>query len=180
MGELRVKLEKITADLKADISSLRTGRATPALVEDLEVDAYGGRQPLKALGAISTPEARQVLIQPWDKTLLPAIEKAIQASALGLNPIADKDAIRLAIPALTEDRKKDLVRLLREKLEASRIQVRRVRDEAMKAVDAEEKAKRISEDEEFRRKQDVEKTVGEYNKKIEETGQKKEQEIMSG
>lgn len=180
MTDLRPKLEKVLTDLKAEIAPLRTGRATPVLVEDLEIEAYGSRQPLKALAAISVPEARQILIQPWDKSLLPAIEKAIQSSPLGINPIADKDTIRLALPTLTEERKRDLVKLLKEKLEASRIQVRRARDEIMKAVEAEEKAKAISEDEEFRKKQEVEKTVGETNKKIEETGQGKEREIMAG
>ena len=99
---------------------------------------------------------------------------------MGLNPIADKDTIRLALPTLTEERKRDLVKLLKEKTESSRIQVRRVRDEAMKEIDAEERAKEISEDEKFRRKQEAEKTVGEYNKKIEEMGQAKEREIMAG
>ena len=180
MDDLRPKLEKILSDLKSDVASLRTGRATPALVEDLEIEAYGVRQPLKAIAAISSPEPRQIVIQPWDKALLPAIEKAIQASSLGLNPIADKDTIRLALPTLTEERKRDLVKLLKEKLEEARIKVRRVRDEAMKGIDAQEKAKAISEDEKFRQKQEAEKTVGEINRKIEELGAKKEQEIMSG
>lgn len=180
MNDLRPKLDKVLTDLKAEIASLRTGRATPVLVEDLAVEAYGSPQPLKTLAAISVPEARQILIQPWDKSLLPAIEKAIQSSPLGINPIADKDTIRLALPTLTEERKRDLVKFLKEKLEASRIQVRRIRDEAMKAIDAEEKAKTISEDEKFRKKQEVEKAVGETNKKIEETGASKEREIMAG
>ena len=180
MTDLHLKLDKVLADLKADVSSLRTGRATPALVEDLAVEAYGVVQPLKALAAISTPEGRQILIQPWDKSLLPVIEKAIYSSPLGLAPIADKDTIRLSLPTLTEERKRELVKLLREKLESSRIQVRRARDEAMKAVDAREKAKEISEDEEFRQKQEMEKAVGEYNKKIEELGASKEREIMTG
>lgn len=180
MNGLSGKLEKITSDLKLEVSSLRTGRATPALVEDLEVEAYGAKQPLKALAAISTPEPRQILIQPWDKSLLPLIEKAIQSSPVGLNPIADKDTIRLSLPTLTEERKRDLVKLLKEKLETARIQVRRTRDEVMKGIEVEEKAKKISEDERFREKQGVEKTVGEYNKKIEELGAKKEQEIMTG
>ncbi len=178
--ELKSQLERILAGLKAELTPLRTGRASPVLVEDLEIEAYGARQPLKALAAIFAPEARQILIQPWDKSLLPAIEKAIQSSPLGINPIADKDTIRLALPMLTEERKRDLVKVLKEKLEGARIQVRRIRDEAMKAVEAEEKAKAISEDEEFRKKQEVEKIVGACNKKIEETGQGKEREIMTG
>ncbi|MBI4132192.1 MAG: ribosome recycling factor [Candidatus Sungbacteria bacterium] len=180
MTDLRSKLDKVLAGLKGDISSLRTGRATPALVEDIAVEAYGSRQPLKALAAISIPEPRQIVIQPWDKSLLPAVEKAIQSSALGINPVADKDIIRIAMPTLTEERKRDLVKLLKEKLENARIHVRRIRDEAMKAIEAEEKAKAISEDEKFRKKQETEKAVGECNKKIEETGASKEREIMAG
>lgn len=180
MEDLTKKLEDILLGLKTETASLRTGRATPALVENLEVEAYGEKQPLKALAAISTPGGREIAIQPWDKSLLSVIEKAIQASPLGLNPVADKDLIRLSIPALTEERKKDLIKILREKLEHARIQMRRIRDEAMKAIEAEEKAKNISEDERFRQKQEVEKKVGEYNKKIEELGEAKEKEIMTG
>ena len=178
--ELKSQLERIFAELKSGFASLRTGRASPALVEDLEVEAYGVKQPLKALAAISTPGPREIVIQPWDKSLLPVIEKAIQGSSLGLNPVADKETIRLSLPMLTEERKRDLVKVLKEKLESARIQVRRLRDETMKAIDTQEKAKEISEDERFRLRQEVEKTVGEYNKKIEELGQVKEREIMSG
>lgn len=180
MDELRLRLEKILSDLKSEVASLRTGRATPALVEDLEVEAYGTRQPLKTLAAISTPGPREIVIQPWDKALVSAIEKAVQTSPLGINPVADRDTIRLALPTLTEERKRDLVKFLKEKLESARIQVRRARDEAMKAVDADEKAKAISEDEKFRRKQEAEKAVGECNQKIEDIGAAKEREIMSG
>ena len=180
MTDLHSKLDKVLADLKVETFSLRTGRATPALVEDIAVEAYGTRQPLKTLAAISTPEPRQILIQPWDRSLLPAVEKAIQSSHLGVNPIADRDTIRIALPTLTEERKRDLVKLLKEKLESARIQVRRSRDEAMKAVEVDEKAKAISEDEKFRKKQEVEKVVGELNKKIEDLSAAKEREIMAG
>lgn len=180
MKDLEEKLHEIVSALKSDVGGLRTGRATPALVENLEIEAYGAKQPLKTLAAISAPDGRQIAIQPWDKSLLPAIERAIQSSSLGLNPVADKDAVRLSIPPLTEERKKDLVKILREKMEQSRIQVRRLRDEVMKEIDVEEKARSISEDEKFRKKQEVEKKVGEGNKKIEELGMTKEKEIMSG
>jgi len=180
MKDLEKKLDEIISALKGDTSGLRTGRASPALVEDLEVEAYGAKQPLKALAAISSPEARQILIQPWDKAVLPAIEKAIQSSPLGLNPVADKETIRLALPQLTEERKKDLVKLLKEKLEQARIRIRQSRDQAMKEIEAEAKAKTISEDEKFRKKQEVEKKIGEGNKEIDVLGTSKENEIMSG
>lgn len=180
MSDLKPVLEKISSDIKSDIASLRTGRATSAMVEDLSVEAYGAKQPLKALAAISTPNAREISIQPWDKSLLAAIEKAIQSSPLGLAPIADKDMIRLSLPPMTEERKRDLVKVLKEKLEASRIHLRRVRDDAMKEIERREKAKEISEDQRFREKQDIEKTIADYNKKIDELGQAKEREIMNG
>ncbi|RJQ37780.1 ribosome recycling factor [Candidatus Parcubacteria bacterium] len=180
MAELKQKLESVIIALRNDIAGLRTGRATPALVEDIEVDAYGAKQPLKSLAAISTPEPRQITIQPWDRSLIQAVEKAIQASPLGLAPIAEKDVVRLNLPTLTEERKRDLVRLLKEKLETARIAVRRVRDDAMKQVESREKAKEISEDQKFREKQDVEKAIGEANQKIEDLGRAKEIEIMAG
>lgn len=180
MADLKQRAEKILTDFRAEISSLRTGRATPALVEDLAVEAYGVKQPLKTLAAISTPDPRQIAIQPWDKSMLQAIEKAIQSSPLGLAPIADKDLIRLSLPQLTEDRKKDLVRVLKEKLEHSRIHVRQIRDDAMKDIEYRARAKELSEDQKFREKQEVEKTIGEYNKRIEETADAKEREIMAG
>src|SRR3989344_2176816 len=180
MNELRQKCEKIIGDLRAETTSLRTGRATPALVEDIAIDAYGSSQPLKTLAAISTPEPRQVLIQPWDKSVIPAIEKAIQASPLGVNPVVDGNGIRIALPTLTEERKRDLIKVLREKIEEARIHVRRIRDEAMKAIEGREKAKEISEDQRFREKQETEKAVTEYNQKIEEIAKAKEGEIMAG
>lgn len=179
MGNLKQKLDKILERLKNEAVSLRTGRATPALVEDLEVDYYGSKTPLKAIASISAPEPRQILISPWDKNAIQPIERAIQLSSLGLNPIADKDTIRLAIPSLTEERRKELVKLLGKYLEEAKIAVRREREEVLKEVNKEEKEKKISEDEEFRQKQEIQKIIDETNKKIEEIGANKEKEIMS-
>lgn len=179
MTELTQKLEKIVEHLKQEVSGLRTGRASPALVEDLEVEYYGAKTPLKAIASIATPEPKLIFIQPWDKNAMEPIQKAIMSSSLGLNPIADKDGIRLAIPALTEERRRDLNKLLGKHLEEARIQVRREREDALKAIDASEKAKEISEDEKFRQKSEAQKQVDEINKKIEELGKAKEHEIMS-
>lgn len=175
----RQKLEKIIEHLKIEITGLRTGRATPALVENLEVDYYGSKTPLKAVASISSPEPRQLVIQPWNKGALPAIEKAIQISPLGINPIADKDSIRLSIPALTEERRKELVKILGKFIEEARIKVRRDREDFFRQVDREEKEKKISEDEKFRQKSEIQKLVDEINKKIEELGKNKEKEIMT-
>ena len=179
MSEFRLKLEKIIEHLKTEIASLRTGRASPALVEDLEVDYYGVKTPLKAVAAISSPDPRQIMISPWDKNAVQPIERAIQSSSLGLNPITDKDFIRLAIPPLTEERRRELAKILGKHLEEARIQVRREREEMLKGIDAKEKAKQISEDEKFRQSKEAQKVVDEINKKIEEMGKAKEKEIMT-
>ena len=179
MAELKQKLEKIIEGLKSDTASLRTGRATPALVEDLEVEYYGSKTPLKAVASISSPEPRSLVIQSWDKNAVQAIEKAIQSSSLGLNPVTDREAIRLSIPPLTEERRRELAKMLGKHLEQARIRVRQERESALKEVDRKEKAKEISEDEKFRQKNEIQKTVDEVNKKIEEIGGAKEREIMT-
>jgi len=177
--EFKEKLEKIIVKLKSEIAALRTGRASSVLVEGLEVDYYGAKTPLKALASISSPEPRTLVIQPWDKNAVQPIEKAIRASSLGLSPAVDKDLIRLTIPQLTEERRKDLLKVLGRHVEDARIQVRREREDALKEVDRKEKAKEISEDEKFRQKGEIQKTVDEANKKIEESAAAKEREIMS-
>ncbi len=176
---IKPKLVESLEYLKRDIASLRTGRATPALVEDLEVEYYGAKQPLKALAAISVPEPRQIMIAPWDKGAMEPIQKAIQQSNLGMNPIADSNGIRLALPLLTEERRKELVKLLGQKMEEGRIAVRKVREEAMKELDKLEKDKIISKDDHFRGKDQVQKLVDETNKKLDEMGARKEKEIMT-
>ena len=176
---LKEKLEKTLEYFKNEISSLRTGRATPALVEDLEVDYYGSKTPLKALAALSCPEPRQLLIKPWDKNALQPIEKAIQATSQGMNPVVDKDSIRLAIPSLNEERRKDLVKTLGKFLEEARICIRKDREDSLRETDRREKSKEISEDEKFRQKNDVQKQVDEANKKLEEIHRAKEKEIMT-
>lgn len=177
--QFRQKLEKVVEHLKTEIASLRTGRATPALVEDLEIDYYGSKTPLKAIAAISSPEPKMLVIRPWDKNAVQPIEKAIQASTLGINPVTDREVIRLAIPTLTEERRKELAKLLGRHLEDARIQVRREREDALREIDRREKAKEISEDEKFRQRGEVQKIVDEINKKIEDTGAAKEKEVMT-
>src|SRR5947209_2783082 len=143
-NQFQEKIRETLIVLQDAISSLRTGRATPALVEDLSVDYYGTPTPLKAIAAISSPEPKQLVIQPWDKSAVGAIEKAIQGSSLGLNPVTDRDAIRLSIPPLTEERRRELAKLLGKNLEEARIAVRREREEVLKSIDHKEKAKEIS------------------------------------
>lgn len=171
--KLKPTLEKVVESFRGDITSLRTGRATPALIEDLEVDCYGSTQPLKAVASIASPGPRELVIQPWDKTVLPAIEKAIQASTLGINPIADKDTVRLNLPQLTEERRKELVKLLGKYTEEARIRVRQNREDALRET------KELAEDEKFRQKNEIQKMVDDTNKKIEDIAAAKEKEIMT-
>ncbi len=179
MEDFKQKATNTIEHLKSEISSLRTGRATPALIEDLEVEYYGAKTPLKAIAAISNPEPRTLVIQPWDKGAVQAIEKAIQMSPLGINPVADRDVIRLSIPPLTEERRKDLVKLLGRFVEDARISVRKEREDALRAIDMQFKAKEIGEDDRFRRRNDIQKIADEINKKIEDIADAKEKEIMA-
>lgn len=175
MDELKNSLHEVLERLKEELASLRTGRATPALVEDLEVEYYGAKQPLKTLAAISVPEPRQILIAPWDKGAMEPIQKAIQTSNLGMNPIADNTGIRLTVPQLTEERRRDLLKLMGQKLEEGKIAVRRTREEAIKQSEK----SGASRDELFRTKNEVQKLVDETNKAIEEIGAHKEKEILT-
>lgn len=179
MSELKIKFEKIIAHLHAVLIEIRTGRATPALVENIAVESYGSEMPLKSVAAISVPEARQILIKPWDKSILPAIQKAIQVSNIGLNPVVDQDSIRLFMPTLTEERRRELVKTMKQRLEEARIAIRKAREDEMKSIDQQEKSGDISENDRFRLKDEAQKTVDEYNKKIDLLGQNKEKEVMT-
>lgn len=179
MEDFKQKGNKTIEHLKSNLASLRTGRATPALIEDLEVDYYGSKTPLKAMAAISNPEPRTLVIQPWDKSTVQLIEKAIQSSPLGINPVADRDIIRLSIPSLTEERRKELVKLLGRYVEDARISVRKEREDALRVIDTQFKSKEIGEDARFRHKADIQKQVDEINKKIEDIAAAKEKEIMA-
>ncbi len=179
MQELKQKLDRIFEGLRGEVAGIRTGRVTSALVEDLEVDYYGTKTPLKAIAAISTMEPRSLLIQPWDKASVQAIEKAIQSSTLGLAPIMDRDAIRLSVPALTEERRRELAKVLGKFVEEARIRIRQAREEALREIDAREKEKEIGEDEKFRQRSEAQKVIDEINQKIETMAKAKENEIMT-
>ncbi|MBI4134813.1 MAG: ribosome recycling factor [Candidatus Sungbacteria bacterium] len=179
IDSMKPRLLEALERLRGEVASLRTGRATPALVEDLEVEYYGVVQPLKAVSAISVPEPRQIFIAPWDKGAMEPIQKAIRESNLGMNPIADSAGIRLTLPLLTEERRKELTKFLGQKLEEARIVVRKIREEVIKELDKAERERTISKDSHFRGKEQVQKLVDETNKKIEEMGAQKEREIMT-
>ncbi len=168
---------KTIEHLKAELSSLRTGRATPALVEDLTVEAYGVKQQLKALASISVLDAKTLAIEPWDKSIIQAIETAINSSQLGINPVNDGKLLRLPLPELTQDRRAELIKVLSQKLEASRISIRQIRDDAKKEIEQQEKDKEITEDQRYKYLEELDKAVKEYNDKVKEIGEEKEKEI---
>lgn len=165
--------------LEKESKKLRTGRANPALVEALEVDNYGALTPIKQIANISVPEARQLLVQPWDKSSLEAVEKVIKEADLGANISNDGIAIRLTFPPMTEENRVDLVKVLGAKAEEARVGIRTVREEIWKEIQKEEKDGNISEDEKFAGKDALQEIVDEYNGKIEEMKKKKEEEIMT-
>jgi ribosome recycling factor len=173
------KMRKAIDALKHDAQSVRTGRAAPSLVENLEVEAYGGAgTPLIQLAAISAPEPRQILIQPWDKSLLKAIEKAIQSSNLGLAANNDGNIIRLNIPTLTEERRKDLVKMLHKKVEDGRVELRTLRRHAHDEMRTKEKSSGVTTDEVKRAEAALQKLTDRYVLMADEIGQSKEKEIL--
>lgn len=172
-------LEKSIEHFKNEAGKIRTGRANPSLVEDLMVDYYGAKTPLKQIASINTPEPRTIAIQPWDRGALAAIEGAIRSSDLNMNPMNDGIMVRINIPMLTEERRKEMVKVLNQKGEEARIGIRTIREDVLKEIKDAQKAGEISEDDEFAGKDKMQAIVDEYNKKIEEIRAKKEVEIMT-
>ncbi|HOW60157.1 MAG TPA: ribosome recycling factor [Candidatus Moranbacteria bacterium] len=179
IDEHKNDLEKAIEYFKKELGKIRTGRASSALVEDIQVDYYGTKSPLKQIASISTPEPRQIVIQPWDRGALVSIEAAIRESDLNLNPNNDGTLIRINIPMLTEERRKDMVKILNQKSEEGRIAIRSIREEMWKKVQEMERKGEISEDDKFKSKDKMQEIVDEYNKKIEEIRAKKETEILT-
>lgn len=158
-----------------EAGAIRTGRANPEMVTDLKVHYLDTDMRLKEIAAITTPDPRSLLIQPWDPNALKAIEKAVVDSQLGLAPVVDGTSVRLTVPALTEERRKEYVRLLHQKMEEARIKVRHVREDVLKKFKHED----LREDDMHRAKDELQKVVDESNEKIEQLMQKKEQELMA-
>lgn len=165
--------------LHQEYAKLQTGRASAALVENITVESYGSETPLKGVASVSIPEPQQIAIQPWNRDLLPNIEKAITNANLGLNPQNDGVMIRLNIPPLTEERRKELVKLVHQYAEDSRISIRNARHEAINHLKTLEKDKEISEDDLHGKEKQVQDKVDEFNSKIEEATQHKEKDVMT-
>ena len=178
IDKIKPELEKASLFLEKEVSKIRTGRASPSLVEDVVVDCFGQKFPLKQLAAISSPEPKTVVIQPWDKSYISGIEKALSDSSLGVSPIVDKDIIRITLPPLTQDYRKNLLKIISEKKEDAHKTIRHWREKAWQEIQEGFKDGVIREDDKFRAKDDLQKAVDDYNKKIGEICEKKEKEIM--
>ncbi len=165
--------------VRGELLQLRTGRATPTLVENIEVEAYGARTPMKGVASISTPDPKTVQIQPWDKSVLKAIESALVAADLGIQPVVNGDVVRLIMPAMTEENRKTLVKKMKERLEDGKVRMRGVREKAKARILKAEKDKTIAEDEKFKMLEELDAMTREWVEKIEKMGEEKEEEIMT-
>ncbi len=174
----RKRMEKACEDLRGELSAMRTGRASINLLDHVKVDYYGTPTPVNQLASLSVPEATLLQVQPWDVSQIGAIEKAIRASDLGLNPMNDGKLIRVPIPALTEERRKEMVKHLHHVVENHRVAVRNIRRDANDAVKKLLKDKKISEDEDHRALDEVQKMTDDFIKKVDEQGKTKENDIL--
>ncbi|MFA5994491.1 MAG: ribosome recycling factor [Parcubacteria group bacterium] len=172
-------MDKSIEHYVSDIGQLSTGRASASMLDSLMVDYYGAKNPLKQVASVTTPEPRTIVIAPWDKGNLVNIEKAIRESQLNFNPNNDGQVIRINIPALTEERRKEIVKLLNQKTEEAKISIRKHREEAWDEIQRVEKEGLMGEDDKFIGKEKLQEVIDEYNKKIEAIGKKKEEEIMT-
>jgi ribosome recycling factor len=172
------KMNGAVEALQHDLAAVRTGRASPALLERVHVEYYGAATPLNAVAAINIPEPRLIVVQPWDKKMLPVIEKAIQKSDLGLTPNSDGTVVRLAIPPLNEERRRDLVKVVHKRVEEARVAVRNCRREAIDDLRKSEKEQHVPEDEVKRGQERLQKLTDSFIAKVDEVGRRKESEVM--
>lgn len=171
------KMNKSVALLAHEFSILRTGRASPALLEAIKVEYYGSLLPLNQVATISIPEPRLIVIQPWDKTALPNIEKAIHKSAIGLTPNNDGNLIRLAVPPLTTERREELIKLTQRMAEETKVAIRNIRRDSNNEIKKIEKEKKISEDASFNAQDDIQRATDQFIRKVDDVQKQKEKEI---
>jgi len=170
---------KLIEHFNGELATLRTGRGSSALVENLEVDFYGTPTPISHIAQIAVPEPRTITIQPYDKSALKEIEKAIQQSTLGINPVNDGNVVRLTIPPMTEERRKELVKVVAQMAEKTRVGIRNVREEIWKDIQRMEKDGEMSEDAKISAKDDLQKIVDKYNAEVKKLAEAKEQEVLT-
>ncbi|HUJ83156.1 MAG TPA: ribosome recycling factor [Candidatus Acidoferrales bacterium] len=178
LAQARIRMEKAVEDFRKDLASVRTGRANVALLDHVRVDYHGTPMPINQLGTLNVPDPMMIVISPWDPGAVAPIDKAIRTSDLGLNPTNDGKVVRIPIPPLTEERRKDLVKHIHKVLENHRTAVRNIRRDIKEAVEKLEKEKKISEDERKRSLDELEKLTHSETKKIEDLSAAKEKEVM--
>ena len=176
--EMAEKMDKSLDAFKQELSKIRTGRASLSLLDGIKAEAYGSSMPLNQVATLTIPESRQIVIQPWDPQVMSSIEKAILKSELGLTPVNDGKVIRINIPQLTEERRKDLVKIVKKIAEEYRVAVRNHRREAIDSLKKQKKNKEISEDEQFKLQDEAQKETDSYIAKIDEVAAEKENEVM--
>lgn len=174
----RDRMERAFDALRKDFASVRTGKATPSLLDGVRVEAYGSRMPLNQVATVSAPEARLLTVQPWDKALLSDIERAIQTADIGLNPNNDGSVIRLPVPPLTEERRREYVRVLHKMAEEARVSIRQARREANDEIKQSEKESELSEDESRREQESMQKMTDEYVGRVDSLLERKEAEVL--
>jgi ribosome recycling factor len=175
---LHDELEKIYTYLKSELVKLRAGRASIDLVENIKIEAYDAQMPLNQLATLSSPEPRLVLIQPWDRSILKSIEKALRENLPDFNPVVDGGIIRIPFPAPTQERRKELVKESSKIVEEAKIRMRRAREDAISEIEEKESRGEISEDDLHRKKDEIQTAIDKYNLLLEEAREKKEKEIM--
>jgi len=178
LSDTSTKMDRAIDAFKRDLTQLRTGRATTAMVENVEVEYYGNMTPLKQIASISIPDARAIMIQPWDVGSLREIEKSLMASEMGFNPSNDGAIITVPIPQLTQERRLEMVKLLKRKIEDGKVSIRNVRRDSLESLRKLEKGKSISQDDGRRAQELLQKTTDGFTKQIDETGSAKEAEIL--
>lgn len=178
IDQARVRMEKAVVDFQREVASIRTGRASVSVLDSIRVDYYGTPTPVNQVATLGVPEPQMITVQPWDPTLLPVLEKAILSSDLGLNPLNDGKILRVPIPPLTEERRKELVKQLHKVLETHRMSIRNVRRDANDATKKLMKDKKISEDDDKRAHDEIQKLTDREIEKLDQASKAKEKEIM--
>jgi len=178
-SDVTQKFEKTIAHLQQELGSLRTGKATPSLLDSVLVDAYGTKMRVNELANVSAPDPNMLIVSPWDKSLLETLEKSIASASLNLNPVVDGDMIRIVVPALTEERRKEMVKVLHQKIEGGKVMLRNIRTDAKKEIEDQDGSEGVSEDDIKAEIEELDKMVKDYTMKLDELAKKKEADLMT-
>lgn len=179
LANLKSRLETALVSVKKDLSTVRTGRAKPSLVEEVKVEAYGGIMEIRELATITAPDPTLIVVAPWDKSLVGPIANGIRKAELNINPVVDGDSVKVAIPALTQERREELVKIVHQKLENGKVMLRQIRTEIKEEIEAQEGESGISEDDIKNWLTSMQKTVDDFMSQLDEAGKEKEKELMT-